>query len=185
MFLLVDNYDSFTYNLYALFRLSGAEVTVVRNNKLVNADKYEGIIISPGPSTPANAGYSLKYLELYAGKKPFFGVCLGLQAIGSYLGYPISGAETIMHGKKDRIVRQGKSELFGNLPGTFTGVRYHSLSVKTDGRVVTARAESDNEVMALEDSKQMLFGVQFHPESILSEFGSDIIRNFLNFCRRR
>jgi anthranilate synthase component 2 len=184
MFLLVDNYDSFTYNLYALFRLAGAELEVFRNNRMVDAEKYEGIIISPGPSTPVNAGYTLKYLEKYAGRKPVFGVCLGMQSIGHHLGYKVTGAKTIMHGKKDRILRQGKSMILDNLPQEFTAVRYHSLVVKT-GDLITARSGSDDEAMSMEDEMKMLFGVQFHPESIMSEHGSIIAKNFITFCRRR
>jgi anthranilate synthase component 2 len=185
MFLLVDNYDSFSYNLYALFRLAGAEVRVVKNDLLIEAGRYQGIIISPGPSTPENAGYSLEYLKKYAGKKPFFGVCLGLQCIGRHLGYEVGRAASVMHGKADRMVRVGASTVLDGLPETFSAVRYHSLAVKADEKRVTARAGSDNELMALEDKEEMLFGVQFHPESVLSEHGAKIADNFMKFCGGR
>jgi anthranilate synthase component 2 len=181
MFLLVDNYDSFTYNLYALFVLNGAEVELIKNNELVDADKYEGIIISPGPSHPANSGTSLEYLKEYTGKKPIFGVCLGMQAIGYHLGHEVGKAKSVMHGKIDKV-KPEKSVLFDGID-EFEAVRYHSLAVKCGDDIVTARAESDGEVMALEDKEKMLFGVQFHPESVRSEHGNRIVTNFINFAR--
>lgn len=181
MFLLVDNYDSFTYNLYALFRLNGAEVELIKNNETVNADKYEGIIISPGPSHPANSGTSLHYLKEYTGKKPIFGVCLGMQAIGYHLGYEVGRAKSVMHGKIDRVKAE-KSVIFEGI-NEFDAVRYHSLAVKGADHLVTARAKSDGEVMAMEDKEKMLFGVQFHPESVRSEEGAKMVTNFINFAR--
>lgn len=181
MFLLVDNYDSFTYNLYALFRLNGADVDLIKNTDYVNADRYKGIILSPGPSHPSNSGSSLRYLAEYAGKKPVFGVCLGMQAIGHHLGYEVGRAKSIMHGKVDRV-KATQSLLFDGID-SFDAVRYHSLAVKGAGRLVTATAESDGEAMAIEDTERMLFGVQFHPESIRSEHGGRIAANFIKFAR--
>lgn len=181
MFLLVDNYDSFTYNLLALFQLNGAEVELIKNTEKVNADKYEGIIISPGPSHPSNSGTSLHYLDAYAGKKPIFGVCLGMQAIGHHLGYEVGRAKSVMHGKIDKVKANG-GVIFDGID-EFEAVRYHSLAVKGAEALVTARAVSDNEVMAIEDADKMLFGVQFHPESIRSEKGARMVTNFINFAK--
>jgi len=177
MYLMVDNFDSFTYNLYALFRLSGVEIDVIKNNEYIDADKYEAIILSPGPSNPENSGTTLKYLENYAGKKPIFGVCLGMQAIGHYMGYKITHAKKIMHGKQDTIIPKDGSRILDGIDD-FTGVRYHSLAVAADDSVITANAKSDGEVMGIEDESRMLYGVQFHPESIKSEFGEKIVENF-------
>ncbi|WP_022850545.1 anthranilate synthase component II [Limisalsivibrio acetivorans] len=180
MFLLVDNYDSFTYNLYALFRLNGQEVRIIRNDEYIDAEKYEGIIISPGPSNPLNSGTSMKYLENYTGKKPIFGVCLGMQCIGHHLGYEVSHAKSVMHGKTDTITSQD-SLILGD--GEFTAVRYHSLSVKCGDDRMRARAVSDGEVMAIEDHSMKLYGVQFHPESIKSERGDSMVTNFVKAAK--
>ncbi|OHD65003.1 MAG: glutamine amidotransferase [Spirochaetes bacterium RBG_13_51_14] len=182
MFLLIDNYDSFTYNLYALFGECGAETTVIKNDAYIPADPYEGIIISPGPSTPKNSGTSLRFLSEYLGRKPVFGVCLGMQAIAYSLGYPIVRARTVKHGKVDKIVVTKPSVLFAGMPATFSAVRYHSLAVDIDERYVTSRSKNDDTVMSIEDRDRGFFGVQFHPESILSEFGQNIIRNFLEYA---
>jgi len=126
MYLLVDNYDSFTYNLYSLFSNLGAEVKVIKNSEFIPADDYMGIILSPGPSNPANAGTTLKYIEKYKGKIPIFGVCLGMQSIGYMNGVKIRKAKKIMHGKVDTICVNRESMLFNNLPDKFQAVRYHS-----------------------------------------------------------
>lgn len=181
MYLLIDNYDSFTYNLRALLSSCGAETDVIRNDRFVEADKYRGIIISPGPSSPENAGTSNRYLKEYAGIKPVLGVCLGMQCIGAFLGHRISHAPTIMHGKTDRIKITGDSILFKGVPDNFQAVRYHSLAVSDAGEDVTSRAESDNAAMSIENRRMKLFGVQFHPESILSECGKEIITNFIKY----
>ncbi len=182
MFLLIDNYDSFTFNLYACFKLLNTDVTVVKNTEFVSASKFKGIILSPGPSNPENSGTTMKYIEEYAGKKPIFGVCLGMQCIGSYLGFKIKHAQSVMHGKRDTVNIFQNSILFDNMDN-FNAVRYHSLAVDINGShpIVTAVAKSDNEIMAIEHYEKKLFGVQFHPESFLSENGSEIIKNFINF----
>jgi len=179
---MVDNYDSFTYNLYALLVLNGAKVDVIKNREFRSADDYDGIIISPGPSSPVNSGTSLEYLEKYAGKKPFLGVCLGMQTIGYYLGYDVVNAYTIMHGKKDTITVSGDSMLYNGIGDSFEAVRYHSLAVRADDERVTSKAVSDGEVMSIEDREKMLFGVQFHPESIMSAKGDVIVKNYIKFC---
>ncbi len=182
MYLLIDNYDSFTYNLRALLSSCGAKTDVIRNDQFVDAEKYRGIIISPGPSNPENAGTSNRYLQEYAGKKPVLGVCLGMQCIASFMGHKVAHAPTIMHGKADTIKITGDSLLFSGVPGSFQAVRYHSLAVTDGGKDVTSRAESDNAVMSIENRKMKLYGVQFHPESILSQFGKEIITNFIKYA---
>lgn len=182
MYLMIDNYDSFTYNLKALFDECGAAVEVIKNDTYVPADRYDGIILSPGPSSPRNSGTTLRYIGDYLGRKPIFGVCLGMQAIGYSLGYDIVRAATIQHGKADRIEVTGRSILFADVPESFTAVRYHSLAVAAEDRLVTSRSKKDGTVMSIEDNERKFFGVQFHPESILSEFGGRIVTNFLAFA---
>jgi anthranilate synthase component II len=182
MFLLIDNYDSFTYNLFALFRECGAEVDIIKNDDYVPADRYRGIILSPGPSTPENSGTTLRYIREHLGRTPIFGVCLGMQALAHSLGYPVVRARTIQHGKLDEITVTKESVLFQNVPDTFSAVRYHSLAAAADERHVTSRSKHDGTVMSIEDRERKCFGVQFHPESILSQYGSRIVRNFIGFA---
>jgi anthranilate synthase component 2 len=184
MFLMIDNYDSFTYNLYALFNQCGAEIDVIKNDEFIGAEHYEGIILSPGPSSPKNSGTTLRYISEYLGHKPLFGVCLGMQALAYSLGYGIVRARTVKHGKLDEIAVTKKSVLFNNMPESFSAVRYHSLAVDIDERYITSRSKNDGTAMSIEDSEKKFFGVQFHPESILSEFGEIIIRNFLDYASR-
>ena len=184
MYLLIDNYDSFTYNFYALMKKCSVDVKVVKNDEFFVPENLEGIVISPGPSNPENSGYSLKYLEKFSGNIPFFGVCLGMQCIGYFLGYKVDKSKTVMHGKVDYILHKENSVIFQGIESRFKSVRYHSLSVKVpaDDKIITATAESDMEIMALEDVEKKLFGVQFHPESFLSENGEKIFKNFLKFA---
>src|SRR4030067_3441160 len=137
MFLMIDNYDSFTYNLYALFKECGTDVAVVKNDTYVAADSYDGIIISPGPSSPKNSGTTLRFIKEYLGKKPLFGVCLGMQALAYTLGFPIVRARTVRHGKVDEICVIKESVLFKSIPASFSAVRYHSLAVDMDERDTT------------------------------------------------
>lgn len=181
MFLLIDNYDSFTYNLYALFAECGARLTVIKNDSYVSADPYDGIILSPGPSTPKNSGTTLRYISEYLGRKPLFGVCLGMQALAYSLGHEVVKARTVKHGKVDEIEVTGDTVLFRGLPASFSVVRYHSLAVTMDPQFVTSRSKSDDTIMSIEDRERKFFGVQFHPESILCEHGMEIAKNFLNF----
>ena len=199
MFLLIDNYDSFTYNLYALFIKNGCRVEVVKNSKKIKNNKYEGIILSPGPSIPENSGATLDYLEKFFGKIPFFGVCLGMQAICHHMGYTIRRSRSIRHGKKENIIRQKVKPLAGGkgryqqkdsvvlegLPEKFVSVRYHSLAVECDEQIITSYAEYDGECMSIEDRVNNVFGVQFHPESYFSEFGFEIVKNFVRYCKKR
>jgi len=185
MYLMIDNYDSFTYNLYALFAECGVDVKIIKNNEYISADDYEAIILSPGPSSPENSGTTLQYLKEYYGKKPIFGVCLGMQSIAYSLGYDIIQAQTIKHGKIDVIEADNTSVLFQGLPETFDVVRYHSLAVDIPKSLITAKSKNDSVVMAMEDVDQKIFGVQFHPESIKSHHGRRIIMNFINFVQDR
>ncbi|MEF3255459.1 MAG: aminodeoxychorismate/anthranilate synthase component II [Deferribacterales bacterium] len=184
MYLLIDNYDSFTYNLKALFEKVGAEIYVIKNDEFIKPDKFKGIIISPGPSNPSNAGTSLKYIAEYKGIKPIFGVCLGMQSICYILGYNYRKAKSIMHGKVETIKRVKESILLKGLPDTFKAVRYHSLVVEAPDKYITSYSSSDNEPMSFEYPELKLFGVQFHPESYLSEYGKEIITNFLTYTER-
>ncbi len=184
MLLLIDNYDSFTYNLYALFKLQGAEVEVVRENERISLSKYSGLILSPGPSIPLAVKGALEKSLSVLGKKPIFGVCLGMQIIAHLLGCEISRAKTIQHGKTDKIIKLKESIILKGLPDSFIGVRYHSLSVKLKSNLLEPIAVStkDGELMAVENRDLLVFGVQFHPESILSEYGELIAKNFLEVC---
>lgn len=180
---MVDNYDSFTYNIVQYFLQCGEEVDVVRNDGDVGAidfGAYEGIVLSPGPSSPENAGITLDVIRRHAGK-PMLGICLGMQSLAYVYGGDVVRAEKIMHGKEDRITHEG-GRLFGGIPATFTAVRYHSLVAS--GRTlpecfeVMARS-SDGEIMAIRHREHFTWGVQFHPESYSTEYGMDIIQNFI------
>jgi anthranilate synthase component 2 len=178
---MIDNYDSFTYNLYALFRECGAEMKIIKNSEFVPADGYDGIILSPGPSSPENSGTTLRYVKEYIGKKAMFGVCLGMQSMAYSLGYPVVGAKTIKHGKVDTVSIIKESVLLKNIPNNFKVVRYHSLAVQVDDKLITSVSSDDGVVMSIEDPVKKMFGVQFHPESIMSEYGREIVNNFLSF----
>jgi anthranilate synthase/aminodeoxychorismate synthase-like glutamine amidotransferase len=183
--LLVDNYDSFTYNLYQYLGELGAEVRVVRNDELsaeaALATRPDRIVISPGPGTPDQAGISLELLRRAAGEVPVLGVCLGHQALGQAFGGRVVRAPRLMHGKTSEIHHDGRT-VFAGLPVPFTATRYHSLVVARDTvpecLEVSAWTE-DGVVMGLRHREHPLEGVQFHPESILTVVGKDLLRNFL------
>ncbi|WP_025209227.1 anthranilate synthase component II [Hippea sp. KM1] len=183
MIALIDNYDSFTYNLAHYIGLFD-DVAVIRNTEGIDRIKrlkdLKGIAISPGPSHPKNSLLSLDAIDAFKGKLPIFGVCLGMQAIGLYFGFSIEKAKRIMHGKTDTIIHSD-SEIFKTIKREFTGVRYHSLVVrgKVDGFETVATSATDNEVMAIENKALRIYGVQFHPESYLSQFGLQIVKNFV------
>jgi anthranilate synthase/aminodeoxychorismate synthase-like glutamine amidotransferase len=185
MLLLIDNYDSFTYNLFQYLSELGQEVMVVRNDKATIADiegmKPERIVISPGPSTPQNAGISNDVIRHFGPKLPLFGVCLGLQCIGYTYGGIVSGAKQIMHGKSSPIHHSGKG-VFAGLPDPFSAIRYHSLVVKRESLPecleITAWTD-DGEIMGLRHRSHPVEGIQFHPESFMTEHGKDILANFL------
>ena len=185
MILMIDNYDSFTYNLVQYFGELGADVRVVLNDEMsvaaLAALKPEKIVISPGPCSPNEAGVSLQVIRALAGKVPILGVCLGHQAIGQAFGGKVVHARELMHGKTAPVMHTGVG-VFAGLPTPFTATRYHSLAVERaslpDELEVTAWTE-DGEIMGLRHRRLAVEGVQFHPESILTEHGHAMLRTFL------
>lgn len=185
--LLIDNYDSFTYNLRHYFGELGAGVQVVRNDQMTAdeavASKVDGIVISPGPGTPDDAGICLEVIRKAAeAGMPILGVCLGHQCIGQVFGGKVVRAPQPMHGKVSRIHRRNKG-LFAEFPSPFNATRYHSLIVERESLpdCLDIMAETDDRlIMALQHKSKNIHGVQFHPESIASEHGHDLLRNFLN-----
>ena len=190
MFLLIDNYDSFTYNLYHFLGDLGAEVEVRRNDALSAQEAVdlapEGIILSPGPCDPDRAGICLEVIRLAAGKLPILGVCLGHQSIGQAFGGTVTRGPIPMHGKTSPVRHEG-SDVFGGLPSPLTATRYHSLIVARDDLPdclqVTAETD-DGIIMGLRHRELAIFGVQFHPESIASEHGHALLANFLRLSGR-
>jgi anthranilate synthase/aminodeoxychorismate synthase-like glutamine amidotransferase len=185
MVLLIDNYDSFTYNLYQYLGELGAQTTVVRNDK-ISLDEIERmapdhIIISPGPGNPDEAGISKDVIRRFAGKIPIFGVCLGHQCIGEVFGGIVEGAGEILHGKVSTITHDGRG-VFAGIPSPIQATRYHSLAIRPDSvpdvLEVSARSESGI-IMGVRHRTLAVEGVQFHPESILTPDGHAILRNFL------
>ena len=190
MILMIDNYDSFTFNIVKYLGELGANVSVKRNDKItldeIDRINPEKIVISPGPCTPNEAGISIEVVKKYYKIKPILGVCLGHQTIGQAFGGKIVSAKSIMHGKTSKITHEG-DYLFNGIPQQFTATRYHSLVIQEesfpDSLIITARtndSDQDTEIMGLRHKKHNLFGVQFHPESILTEFGHKLLENFLN-----
>lgn len=186
MILMIDNYDSFTYNLVQYLGVLGSEVEVHRNDKItldeIESMKPERIVISPGPGTPQSAGITISMIERFHPKVPILGVCLGHQAIGAAFGGRVLHAARIMHGKTSEISHDGKG-VFRDLPDPITATRYHSLAVERKSLPscleVSAEAE-DGEIMGLRHRQYPVEGIQFHPESILTKEGMNILRNFLN-----
>jgi para-aminobenzoate synthetase component 2 len=185
MIMVIDNYDSFTYNLVQYLGELGEEVTVKRNDE-IDLQGIEGmapdhILLSPGPCTPNEAGITLDVISHFKGKIPIFGVCLGHQAIGQAFGGNVIRAERLMHGKTSPIVHHGSS-VFEGLPSPFTATRYHSLLVERsslpDCLEITAKT-AEGEIMGLRHKEFDVEGVQFHPESIITDHGHQILRNFL------
>ena len=189
MLLVIDNYDSFTYNLVQYLAELGQQVRVVRNDEVVVEDIEhmwpEYIIISPGPCTPNEAGISLDVVRRLAGKIPILGVCLGHQAIGQAFGGKVVRAKEVVHGRTSRVFHDDKG-LFAGLPNPFEATRYHSLVVERsslpDCLEITAKTW-DEEVMGLRHKSMPVEGVQFHPESFLTKVGKDLLRNFLRLAR--
>jgi anthranilate synthase/aminodeoxychorismate synthase-like glutamine amidotransferase len=183
---MIDNYDSFTYNLVQYLGVLGSEVEVHRNDKItldeIESMKPERIVISPGPGTPQSAGITIPVIERFHSKVPILGVCLGHQGIGAAFGGRVVHAAQLMHGKTSEISHDGKS-IFLDLPDPFTATRYHSLAIERKSLpsclVVSAVAE-DGEIMGLRHREYPVEGIQFHPESILTKEGMSILQNFLN-----
>ena len=185
MLLVIDNYDSFTYNLVQYLGELGQEVRVVRNDEIpaaaIAAMAPSHIVISPGPCTPNEAGISLDTIKTYAGKIPILGVCLGHQSIGQAFGGKVVRAARVMHGKTSQISHDGKG-LFTGLPNPFEATRYHSLLIERSSvpDVLDVTAETaEKEIMAVRHKTLPVEGVQFHPESFLTTSGKDLLRNFI------
>ncbi|MEI6870184.1 MAG: aminodeoxychorismate/anthranilate synthase component II [Actinomycetota bacterium] len=185
--LVIDNYDSFVFNLVQYLQQLGAECTVVRNDEVEasEAEKYDGVLISPGPGTPDKAGVSIAMINFCAEKSiPLFGVCLGHQAIGEAFGATVSRAPELLHGKTSQVIHNGKGVLT-NLPSPFTATRYHSLAVERDTVPavfeITGATES-GVVMSMRHTTLPIEGVQFHPESVLTEHGHLMLANWLVRC---
>ena len=185
MLLMIDNYDSFTYNLVQHLGELGEDIRVFRNDKVTIKEieklKPESIVISPGPCTPREAGISVDVIKYFAGKIPILGVCLGHQAIGAAFGGDIIRAPRLMHGKTSMINHDGKT-IFKGLPNPFEATRYHSLVIKKETLPacleISAWTDKD-EIMGVRHKEFIVEGVQFHPESILTKVGKDLLKNFL------
>ena len=196
MILMIDNYDSFTYNLVQYLGELGAEVNTVRNDAIgideIRDLKPDGIVISPGPCTPDDAGISLQIVTELGGEFPIFGVCLGHQCIGQVFGGDVVRADQVMHGKTSMMHHEGKG-VFKGLPQPFEATRYHSLVLRKnsipDCLEITAWTEKENgeieEIMGLRHKELPIEGVQFHPESILTRCGHDLLQNFINITRQK
>ena len=185
---MIDNYDSFTYNIVQYCRELGADLKIIRNDEMsveeIEKLNPQKIIISPGPATPNDAGITLEVIKYFKDKLPILGICLGHQSIAQVFGADIVRAKNMMHGKTSCVKRVDKCEIFKDLPKEFIATRYHSLVVDkssiNDKIIPTAFSTDDNEIMALRIKNKDIYGVQFHPESIMSEFGHEIIGNFIN-----
>ncbi|MGO9371529.1 MAG: anthranilate synthase component II [Syntrophobacteraceae bacterium] len=188
MLFMIDNYDSFTYNLFQYFRMLGAEVEVARNDQVALDDikrlRPSAIVISPGPCRPEDAGVSVGAIQEFSGKIPILGICLGHQAIASAFGGAVVHAKRLMHGKVSTVTSDGKS-IYGGISNPFQAMRYHSLAVAPGGLPdcleITAHSE-DGEVMGIRHKKHFTEGVQFHPESIMTPVGKRLEKNFLKLA---
>jgi glutamine amidotransferase of anthranilate synthase or aminodeoxychorismate synthase len=186
LILIIDNYDSFTYNLYQYIGEIYKDIKVIRNDEITVEDigkmNLEGIILSPGPGVPEKAGICVEVIKEFAGKVPILGICLGHQAIGYAYGGKIIRAEVIKHGKTSMIKHEG-DKLFKSIKNTFNVMRYHSLVVDEntfpEELLITSKSLDDGVIMAMKHKQYEVYGVQFHPESIFTEQGKDIIKNFL------
>lgn len=181
---IIDNYDSFTYNLAHLVKELGAEVDVLRNDKfeLEELEKYDKIILSPGPGIPEEAGLLLEVIRTYAGRKPILGVCLGEQAIGQAFGGKLTNLSEVFHGIQTNVEIKNKDYIFSGLPTEIPVGRYHSWVVDTDGfpeELVITAISSEGQIMALKHREYDVHGIQFHPESVLTPDGKQIVGNWL------
>ena len=187
--LIIDNYDSFTYNVVQYFGVLGAKVTIMRNDDLdakeIEFNNFEALVISPGPCDPSKAGISLAAIKLAKGKLPILGICLGHQCIGQLFGGDIVRADRLMHGKTSPILHNGK-DLFESMTDPFLATRYHSLLIAPesmpDELEITAHT-SEGEIMGIKHKTLPIWGVQFHPESLATENGIMILKNFLKLCK--
>lgn len=190
MFVMIDNYDSFVYNLAAYFQELGREIRVVRNDRvsvedLAEMKKLEGLVISPGPGRPEDGGVSQEAVRHFTGRIPILGVCLGHQIIGHAFGAGVVRGSRPMHGKVTRICHRGEG-LFKGLPESYPVTRYHSLIVERStvpGQLRVDALSEDGAVMALSHREYPLYGIQFHPEAVLTEYGHELLENFIRICR--
>jgi anthranilate synthase component 2 len=184
---MIDNYDSFTYNVVQYCRELGADLKVIRNDELtieeIKALNPEKIILSPGPSTPDEAGVTLEVIREFADTTPIFGICLGHQSIAQAFGGEVIRAKNMMHGKTSQVEVDKETPIFKDLPKEFRATRYHSLTVNKENLpaniIATSHSMDDNEIMSLQIKDKPIYGVQFHPESIMSEYGHEMLDNFL------
>jgi len=187
MVLMIDNYDSFTYNVVQYCRELGADLKIIRNDELnieeIKALNPEKIILSPGPSTPDEAGITLEVIKTFADTTPIFGICLGHQSIAQAFGGEVIRAKNMMHGKTSQVEVDCETPIFKDLPSEFRATRYHSLTVNKENLpsniIATSHSKDDDEIMSLQIKDKPIYGVQFHPESIMSEHGHEMLDNFL------
>lgn len=189
MLLMIDNYDSFVYNLVRYFRELGEEIAVFRNDEisldLLDINKYSGLVISPGPKNPKEAGLSLKLINKFKGKLPILGICLGHQCIGHHFGGNIVKGEVPVHGKISEVYHNGKG-LFKDIKNPLNVTRYHSLIISRDNlpKEIKITANTyDNVIMGIEHKGYPIYGVQFHPEAELTEEGHALLKNFIDICK--
>ena len=190
MLLLLDNYDSFTWNVYHFLKSFKVKVQVVRNNKLKASDnykfeKYKGIVFSPGPGKPENAGEMMNIISNYKDKIPMLGICLGHQAIGASFGAKIVKMKKVMHGKTDNITILKNSDIINNIPNNFIATRYHSLEISNKNlpKEIEVLAENkEKSIMAIKVKNKKIYGLQFHPESIATSNGELFFKNFIKIC---
>ncbi|MBQ3437413.1 MAG: aminodeoxychorismate/anthranilate synthase component II [Fusobacterium sp.] len=192
MFLMIDNYDSFVYNLVSYFKEENVEMEVVRNDKInlneiekeISEQKLEGIIISPGPKSPKDCGLCNEIVRKFYKKIPIFGVCLGHQIIAHVFGAEVSKAKKAMHGKVEEI-KNNRKNIFKDLPERLNVTRYHSLIIKKDLPEIfeVDALTKDNIIMAISHKDYPLYGVQFHPEAVLTEYGHEMVKNFINLAK--
>jgi len=188
MILMIDNYDSFTYNIVQYCRELGANLKIIRNDEMsveeIEALHPEKILISPGPASPDEAGVTLEVIKYFQDKLPILGICLGHQSIAQVFGGDVVRAKNMMHGKTSTMKQTQECTVFKDIPKEFIGTRYHSLIVDKETLpseiIPTAYSVDDNEIMALKIKDKEIYGIQFHPESIMSEYGHEMIGNFLN-----
>ncbi len=192
MYLLVDNYDSFTWNVYHSIANLGAKVIVKRNDKLnlkkISINSFKGIIFSPGPGHPKDSLHMLKIIDKFKIKIPLLGICLGHQALALSFGGNIAKMKQVMHGKTDDISIIKKDKIFKNFPEHFTATRYHSLEVvnkKLPSNIEVLATSKNKTIMALKIKKYNIYGVQFHPESISSQYGNTLFENFIKLCEKK
>lgn len=184
---MIDNYDSFTYNVVQYCRELGADLKVIRNDEMtideIKALNPEKIILSPGPATPDDAGVTLGVIKAFAETTPIFGICLGHQSIAQAFGGEVIRAKNMMHGKTSQVSIDAETSIFESLPSEFRATRYHSLTVNKENLpesiIVTSHSMDDDEIMSLQIKDKPIYGVQFHPESIMSEHGHEMLDNFL------